>query len=208
MTTKTESGDRPRRAPSPARARILDTAARLFYERGLQAVGVDTIVAESGVAKMTLYRHFRSKDDLIVAYLERADEAFWRWLGAAVEDTTDPRARITRAFAALEEQVLRPSCQGCPFQGTAAEIPTPDHPAHRVAMAHKDRVRAWFEKLAMEAGLHDAGKLADQLLLLMDGSWAAARMSLEPNPVTSVVGAAEGLIRAHGPGADSGAESG
>ena len=184
---------------SSARERILATVARLFYERGYQAVGVDTIVAEAGVAKMTLYRHFPSKDDLIVAYLERADEGFWRWMEEAVAGAPDARARLVEAFVALQAQVLRPTCVGCPFQGSAAEFPTPDHPAHDVAAAHKERVRSWFEELATQAGLVDSRTLADQLLLLMDGAWAAARMSLAENPVTAVVGAAESLIRAHEP---------
>jgi AcrR family transcriptional regulator len=162
-------------------------------------VGVDTIVAESGVAKMTLYRHFPSKDDLIVAYLERADEGFWRWLEGSVAGAPDARARLVAAFEALRTQVLRPTCMGCPFQGSAAEFPTSDHPAHDMAAAHKERVRSWFEEMATEAGLLAPHTLANALLLLMDGAWAAARMSLADNPVTAVVGAADALIRAHGP---------
>jgi AcrR family transcriptional regulator len=185
--------------PSSARERILSTAARLFYERGYQAVGVDTIVAESGAAKMTLYRHFPSKDDLIVAYLERAEDGFWHWLEEAVAREPDARSKLVAAFVALREQVLRPTCVGCPFQGSAAEFPTPDHPAREVAAAHKERVRSWFEELATEAGLVDPRTLADGLLLLMDGAWAAARMSLADNPVTAVVDAADTLIRAHEP---------
>jgi AcrR family transcriptional regulator len=189
-----------RQHTATARERILATAARLFYERGYQAVGVDTIVAESGVAKMTLYRHFPSKDDLIVAYLQHADEGFWRWLEEAVAEAEDARTRLVAAFVALRTQVLRPTCAGCPFQGSVAEFPTPDHPAHHVAAAHKERIRSWFESLATEAGLADPHALADGLLLLMDGAWAAARMSLSANPVTAVVGAAEALIQAHEPG--------
>ena len=182
------------------RERILDTAGRLFYTRGFQAVGVDTIVAESGVAKMTLYRHFASKDDLIVAYLERSDALFWGWLKGATAPTPDPREKLGRAFEALEALAVRPSCVGCTFQATAAEFPDPAHPAHAVALAHKAKVRAWFRELAEEAGLRDPAALADELLLLMDGAWVAARMfgtgQASGTPVRAVSGAARALVEA------------
>lgn len=181
----------------PPRDRILDVAARLFYTRGFQAVGVDTIVAESGVAKMTLYRHFPSKDALIVAYLERSNELFWRWLKGAVARAPTPRAKLVGAFRALEEVAIRPSCAGCTFQATAAEFPDPAHPANAVALAHKREVRAWFRMLAEAARLEAPGALADQLLLLMDGAWVAARVFPDSAPAAAVAAAAEALIAAH-----------
>lgn len=183
----------------PTPERILDTAGRLFYTRGFQAVGVDLIVAESGVAKMTLYRHFPSKDDLIVAYLERSDVLFWRWLKGEVAGTADPREKLLGAFEALEALAVRPSCVGCPFQATAAEFPDPASAAHRVALTHKEKVRAWFRELAEAAGLAKPAELADQLLLLMDGAWVAARMfgpDSGGSPVRAVTDAARALIDA------------
>jgi AcrR family transcriptional regulator len=180
----------------PARERILETAARLFLRDGFRAVGVDTIVAEAGVAKMTLYAHFPSKDDLIVAYLERANQQFWAWLeGASGAD--GPRAKLLAMFDAVGRQADSPQCLGCTFQGTAAEFPDPEHPGHRVALAHKQAVLARLRGLAEDAGLRAPADLAQQLLLLMDGAWVAARMFGPHNPGVQVAAAARALIRAH-----------
>jgi AcrR family transcriptional regulator len=189
------------KAPAPsrpaARERILEAASRLFVRDGFRAVGVDTVIAEAGVAKMTLYAHFPSKDDLIAAYLERANERFWRWLDAAVAGVDDPRARLVSMFDAVGKLANDPQCLGCTFQGTAAEFPDPEHPGHRVALAHKQAVLARLGTLAREADLRDPEALADQLLLLMDGAWVAARMFGHGNPSAQVAAAATALIQAH-----------
>ncbi len=180
-----------------ARDRILATANRLFYQQGFQSVGVDTIVAASGVAKMTLYRHFPSKDDLIVAYLEHANEQFWAWLKQAENGIAEPAARIQAIFDALEHLATSPNCLGCSFQNTAAEFPDQQQQAHQVAMAHKTGVRKHFERLAQKAGLQNPVALANQLLMLMDGAWVAARMFGPDNPAVHVGAAARILIEAH-----------
>jgi AcrR family transcriptional regulator len=180
-----------------ARERILEAATRLFLRDGFRAVGVDTIIAEAGVAKMTLYAHFPSKDDLIVAYLERANEGFWQWLEAAVAGVDDPRAKLAACFDAVGKLANDPQCLGCTFQGTAAEFPDPEHPGHRVALAHKQAVLARLGALAQEADLRAPEALADQLLLLMDGAWVAARMFGPGNPSAQVAAAATALIEAH-----------
>jgi AcrR family transcriptional regulator len=180
-----------------ARARLLDTASQLFYERGFQAVGVDEIVARSGVAKMTLYRHFPSKDDLIVAYLERSEEAFRGWFEEALASGDTPVGQLLAVFAALGELAQSSDCRGCTFQITAAEFPDPRHPAHRMAVRHKRRVRATFGKLAAAAGLRRPDALADQLLMLMDGAWVAARMFPRESPAAHVLDAARAVLAAH-----------
>jgi AcrR family transcriptional regulator len=146
---------------------------------------------------MTLYAHFPSKDDLIAAYLERANERFWHWLDAAVAGVDDPRAKLVSMFDAVGKLANDPQCLGCTFQGTAAEFPDPDHPGHRVALAHKQAVLARLGTLAREADLRDPEALADQLLLLMDGAWVAARMFGPHNPSAQVAAAATALIQAH-----------
>jgi AcrR family transcriptional regulator len=181
----------------PARQRILEAAGRLFYRDGYRAVGVDTIVAEAGVAKMSLYRHFPSKDDLIVAYLEDADRRFWDWLDGAVAHLDDPEARLVAMFDAIERLATGPDCLGCTFQGSAAEFPDRDHAGHAAAVAHKRAVRDRFADLARAARLRDPGGLADQLLLLTDGAWVAARMFGPDNPATGLTRAATTLIDAH-----------
>ena len=181
-----------------ARERLLDTAGRLFYERGFLGVGVDEIVAESGVAKMTLYRHFPSKDDLVVAYLKRADDQFSDWFHRALATERDPRRQIVAVFTALGALAQSAQCLGCSFQMSASEFPDPEHPAHRIAVAHKKEARRQFSALAKEAGLREPGVLADQLLMLMDGAWVAARMFDRANPARHVAAAAEALLAAHG----------
>jgi AcrR family transcriptional regulator len=180
-----------------ARERILEAAACLFYEEGIHAVGVDTIIAESGVAKMTLYRHFPSKDDLIAAYLERSNLRFWAWLEGEMANASDARGKLVRAFRALGRQATGPSCRGCGFQGAAAEFPDPAHPAHKVALAHKRQVLERFTTLGREARLRSPETLAEQLLLLMDGAWVAARIFGPRNPAARVADAARALIAAH-----------
>jgi AcrR family transcriptional regulator len=184
----------PGRSP---RERILDTASTLFYRDGYRSVGIDTIVAESGVAKMTLYRHFPSKDELIAAYLERSNSTFWSWLEGEIATVDGARRKIEAAFAAVEERAVSPSCLGCTFQAAAAEFPELDHPGHRVAIAHKRRALELFAGLAREAGLDDPEALAAQLLLLMDGAWVAARMFGPSNHARGVAAAARALIEAH-----------
>jgi AcrR family transcriptional regulator len=183
--------------PRSARERLLDTASRLFYERGFQAVGVDEIVAESGVAKMTLYRHFPSKDDLVVAYLKRADEEFYNWFERALATARDPRDKLMAVFAGLGALAQSTQCLGCTFQVSAAEYPDPRHPAHQIAVAHKKQARRQFAALAKQAQLREPEVLADQLLMLMDGAWVAARMFDRASPARHVAAAAEALLQAH-----------
>jgi len=188
MTTTTQ--------PS-VRERILETAQRLFYRDGFRAVGIDTIIAEAGVAKMSLYRHFPSKDDLIVAYLEDSNRQYWEWLDGAVAHLEDPLDKLFGMLEATEKLATSPECLGCTFQGTAAEFPDRDHPGHQVALAHKKRVQNRVATLAREAGLRAPDKLADQLSLLMDGAWVAARMYGPNNPSAGLSAAARTLIDAH-----------
>ncbi len=181
-----------------ARQQILEVASRLFYREGFRAVGVDTIVEQSGVAKMTLYRYFPSKDDLIVAYLEQSNNKFWQWFDESISSHLDaPRDQLIALFQALGTQTITSSCHGCSFQTAAAEFPEPQHPGHRVALAHKQAVRARLYDLATKAGATSPGALADQLLLLMDGAFVAARMfnDATTTPANQVAQAAAILIQ-------------
>jgi AcrR family transcriptional regulator len=185
-----------------ARDRILDTASELFYRDGFRAVGVDTIIARSGVAKMTLYRHFPSKDDLIVAYLEESHERFWAWIEDATVGHEEPRAKLLALFEAVGGLARSPECLGCTFQGTAAEFPDLDHPGHRAARAHKQAVLRRLHELAAQAGARDPADLAGELYLLMEGAFAAARMfGRRQSPAASVARAAATLLDAQLPAA-------
>jgi AcrR family transcriptional regulator len=184
----------------PARELILDTASDLFFREGFRAVGVDTIIERSGVAKMTLYRHFPSKDDLIVAYLKDSDEKFWAWFNEATAQPADqPRVQLMAFFKALEKLVTSPTCYGCPFLNAVVDFPERSHPGHQVALEHKLAVHARFRELAQQAGARAPEKLANQLLLLMDGAFMAVRMFGVNNPAAHVAEAAEALITAQVP---------
>lgn len=179
-----------------ARERILDTVGELFYRDGYRAVGIDTIIAGSGVAKMTLYRHFPSKDDLIAAYLEESSRRFWSWFDEAIAAEDEPREKLIALFEATGRLATSPQCLGCAFQATAAEFPQAGHPGHKIARAHKRAVIKRLAALARDAGARDAEELASELLLLMDGAFAAARMFERRSPASSVAPAAVALIEA------------
>jgi AcrR family transcriptional regulator len=179
------------------RQKILDTASDLFFRLGYRAVGVDMIVKEMGMAKMTLYRHFPSKDDLIVAYLKEVDQQVNEWLDSAISPYHDqPQRQLMAIFEALQELVKSPDCHGCPFLMMATEFPEVDSEGHKFAILHKKSIKTRFENLARQAGCLQPDKLADQLLLLMDGALSAARMFGIDNPGNHVVDAAEILIDA------------
>jgi AcrR family transcriptional regulator len=179
---------------SAARDRILDTAFRLFYARGPRGVGVDTVIAESGVAKATLYKHFPRKDDLVLAYLDKVDQA---WLGAlqaaANAAGDDPRARLVGMFDALASACRREGYHGCAFINTAAESDTGSD-VHARTVEHKRLVRAWVLDLAQRAGATDPRLLARQLTLLLDGGLSAGVLDADPAAPAAAKAAAQVLI--------------
>lgn len=157
---------------TPGARRILDTASKLFYERGITAVGVDLISERSGVTKRTLYNRFGSKDALVAAYLLDREERWRRLVEAAVAAPgLSATERITAPFDALREW-LKESPRGCAFINALAELPDPKHPAHRVAAAEKRWLLELFERLAEDAGIAAAGRLAHGLVCLHEGALA------------------------------------
>lgn len=176
--------------------KVFQTAARLFYRKGYRAIGVDTLSAVSGIGKMTLYRHYPSKDDLIVAYLRDSDETFWKQFEAVTRDAPTGREKLLAFFNSLQEYVMTPACYGCPFLNVATEYPEISYAGHRVAKEHKQSVRVRFRQLAEEAGAKQPDVLADQLFLLMDGAYMASRMFGSQNPAAHLAESARVLIDA------------
>ncbi len=178
--------------------RLFEVASRLFYQQGYRAVGVDTLAEESGIGKMTLYRHYPSKDDLIVAFLQNSDEEFWGYFEQITREASSPRGRLVAFFEALQAYATAPACFGCPFLNVATEYPDIENPGHRVALSHKQVVRGRFLQLAKEAGARRPEALADGLLLLMDGAYMAARMfgGAPTNPAANLAEAVRILIDA------------
>lgn len=166
----------PPTAASDARERILDTAYELFSRNGIRAVGIDAIIDRSGVARMTLYRHFGSKDALVLAFLERREQRWTRdWLQRAIERrAVDPGERLLAIFDVFDEWFQREDFEGCSFINVLLEIADPKHELHRASADYLARIRAVVEELATDAGLADPEGLAHQWHILMKGSIVAA----------------------------------
>ncbi len=157
---------------------LIDTALELFSKHGFHATGIDRILAEAGVAKMTLYNHFKSKDALIVAALQRRGERFRDWLKSEVEGRArSPRKRLLAVFDVLEEWHASEAFSGDLFVNAVAEYGRSDDPVHVTAVEHMALVRDYLTGLASEAGARNAGTLADQLFLLMQGATVSAHAS-------------------------------
>lgn len=181
--------------PQPARERILDTAFRLFYAHGPRGVGVDTVVAESGVAKATLYKHFPHKDDLVVAYLDRVDQEWFGALRAAARKGGTPREQLVAMFDALSSAFRREGYHGCAFINAAAESASGGD-VHSRTVEHKAVVHAWVADLARRAGATDPERLARQLTLLLDGGLAAGVLDADPTTPEAAKNAARLLVNA------------
>ncbi|EWY39719.1 TetR family transcriptional regulator [Skermanella stibiiresistens SB22] len=184
-------------ATKSARDRVLDAAAELFYRDGIRAVGVDAVIAHSGVAKMSLYRNFAGKDELVAAYLEYRDRLYWEWWdGVMARHPGDPRAQIRALFAAVAKRTTSASYRGCPFINTAVEFPDPDHPGHVAAKANKRELRNRLRGLALAVGAADLDLLADQLHLLLDGAYTSGQTLGAEGVGHAAPAAAEALVEA------------
>lgn len=169
----------------------------LFYREGARAVGVDAVVAKAGVCKMSLYRAFPSKDDLIVAFLDEASRRFWQWWDDVMaRRPNDARGQLREVFESLARRTASASFRGCPFVNTAVEFPDPAHPGRAVVANHRRELRARLRELAQGIEARDADVLADQLLLLMEGAYAAGSVMPGESAAPAVVSAAEALIAA------------
>jgi AcrR family transcriptional regulator len=167
--------------------RILETADRLFYLRGIRAVGVDTIAAEIGISKRTLYNHFPSKDELIAAYLER------RFTRAPASDKP-PVEQILGTFDRLERGFAAKGFRGCPFVNAVAELGPEDQSVRKIAIAFKESRRVWFRDLLRQLGVADPEGLATQLTLLVDGSIAQDLVRNDPSMARAAKNAARVLL--------------
>jgi AcrR family transcriptional regulator len=159
-----------------ARERILSTAYTLFCRHGIRAIGVDTIIERSGVAKMTLYRHFKSKDDLVLAVLDRREEQWTKqWLQVEVgKRTTEPAERLLAIFDVFDGWFRRRTFEGCLFINALIEIDDRTHPVHRECRRQLTRIREFVAELAADAGVADPDAFARQWHILMKGSIVAA----------------------------------
>jgi len=167
--------------------RILETADKLFYLQGIRAIGVDTIAAEIGISKRTLYNHFPSKDALISAYLER------RFVQPRPSDKS-PIEQILGTFDSLERRFASRDFRGCPFVNAVAELGSEDRSVRKVAVEFKESRRLWFRDHLMRLGVTDAEGLATQLAVLVDGSIAQDLVRNDPAMARAAKEAAKVLL--------------
>ena len=158
------------------RERLSRAAYELFSREGVRAVGVDAVVARAGTAKMTLYRNFTSKDDLILDFLRRREQLWTHeWLEAESQRRgTSPRERLLAIFDVFSEWFRTPDFEGCSFITTLIEVNDPDHPVHQAAVTHLANIRSYIEGLAAEIGIEGVDSFARKWHILMKGSILAA----------------------------------
>jgi AcrR family transcriptional regulator len=171
-------------------------AADLFYQEGTQNVGIDRIIAASDVAKMSLYKHFKSKDALIAAWLQQRDAQWRAWFQETVEQrVTAPTERLLAMFDVLEEWFSQPDFRGCAFINSSVELVDPDHPGYQVAIEHQQAIYDYILQLAHAAEISDPEAVAAQLLLLVEGAIVVAMMRRNPAAATHAKAAAAVLIQ-------------
>ncbi|MBX7105706.1 MAG: TetR/AcrR family transcriptional regulator [Gemmataceae bacterium] len=189
------------RETSEARQRILETADRLFYQEGIRAVGIDRIVAEAEVAKMSLYKHFASKDELILAVLKYREEAVLEFFRSAMEQHGKRLKNTLRAFfAALKDWFENPGFRGCAFQNAAVELADPSHAGTQFVLGHKRRFAEFLTGLVAEAVGPGATRLAPVVCLLVEGAIVTAVVQQTPEAADVARDAALKLVaEAKGP---------
>jgi AcrR family transcriptional regulator len=184
----------------PPRERILEAASDLFYRHGIRAVGVEAIAEAAGTNKMTLYRHFDSKDELVAEYLRclaRSGDKFWQELEATHPD--DPRAQLRGWLTAMQAHVLDADQRGCALANAAVELPDKEHPARCVIEQYKSEQRGRLVRLCAVCGVDEPELLADELFLLLEGAHVSAQ-SFGPNgPASRLVRMGEAVIASHIP---------
>ncbi|HEX7053383.1 MAG TPA: TetR/AcrR family transcriptional regulator [Burkholderiales bacterium] len=177
------------------RERILLAARALFYREGIRAVSVDAVAAAAGTNKMTLYRHFASKDDLVVDYLRELSarsDGLWQRVRSAHPD--DPQAQLRALLRQVSRFADELSGRGCPLANAAVELAEPSHPARKVIEAHKRRSRARLVRLCRDAGYARPERLADELFLLIEGARVSLQSVGREGPGSRLYALAEALL--------------
>jgi AcrR family transcriptional regulator len=180
--------------------RLLTTADRLFYAEGIRSVGIDRVLAESGVAKASLYQHYGSKDALVAAYLARRVDDWHGFLDAAIERSDDaPAAQLLATFELLAAWMTEPGFRGCPFINAAAELPDPAHPGRAAVADHRTRTRARFVELAEQMGVAEPDELGASLVLVYDGALVAADLGSPDAAAATLLRVVRDLVEAAAP---------
>ncbi|GGP22748.1 TetR/AcrR family transcriptional regulator [Silvimonas iriomotensis] len=171
-----------------ARNQILDAAEELFYFEGSRTSGVDAIVKKAGVNKMSLYRQFESKDDLLRQYLDRRDETFWRYINGSLDQHPgQPRRQLEQLFDDLSRRTQVEGYRGCPFVNIAVEYPERSHFAREMVAQNKAGLLARLTQLSADAGAQDPVALGAALALLIEGTYAGSQTYAPGNPLLPVL---------------------
>jgi AcrR family transcriptional regulator len=198
MNTATKTASIGKNDRIPPRERILAIAADLFYRHGIRAVGVDSIAERAGTNKMTLYRHFASKDELVAEYLRRlADKASSAWDSLAAQHPGNPRGQLRGWLEDMASHVASGNERGCPLANAAVELPEKDHPARRVIEAFKTAQRQRIIDLCSAAELAEPEMLADELFLLLEGARVTAQSMGRDGLGDRLIRMGEAMIAAH-----------
>jgi len=177
------------------RDELVRKALQVFYRDGFHATGMDKLVVETGVSKTSMYKHFRTKEDLILAALRLRDESFRNWLLRRIEEVADtPAEQLIASFDALREWFEEDGFRGCMFIKAGAEYQDADHPIHVQAAEHKRLLLEHFTRLAREAGVGDPAKLASQIVLLQEGAIVSAVLLENISPAEDAKEAAQQLL--------------
>ena len=185
------------RQKPPPRERILQAARELFYRDGIRAVGVEAIAAAAGTNKMTLYRQFASKDELVAAYLkELAGQGEALWDEAKVHHPGNAEAQLRYLLRRVSQFADECSGRGCALANAAVELPEQAHPARKVIEAHKKRTRERLVALCRDAGYLHPERLADEVFLLVEGARVSLQSTGAGGPGTRLYALAEGLLDA------------
>ena len=180
------------------RDELVQKALKAFYRNGFNATGMDMLVAETGISKTSMYKHFRTKEDLIIAVLRLRDEQFRNWLYRRMEELAEtPRDQLIAMFDALEEWFDEPGFRGCMFIKASSEFQEASHPIHQQSADHKRMLESHLRALAEKAGVADPGVLARQLLLLKEGAIVTAHLGHTEEPAQDAKAAALQLLDSH-----------
>ncbi|MDJ0514052.1 MAG: TetR family transcriptional regulator [Methyloceanibacter sp.] len=178
------------------RDELVREALEIFYREGFHATGMDRLAAETGISKTTMFKHFRSKEELILAVLRLRDQNFRNWLFRRMEEAGPPRAQLSAMFDALGEWFAAPGFRSCMFIKAASEYPDPHHPIHTQSAEHKRLLFLQLQKIASDAGAQDPATLARALLLLKEGAIVTAHLGHEADPAGDAKAAAQRMISA------------
>ncbi len=184
-----------RKTESDARRRIVETAERLFYAEGVRAVGIDRIIAEADVAKMTLYNHFSSKDDLILAVLQYREEKVNEMFAQSIErHEKKGMDRLEAFFAALKDWFRSTGFRGCSFINASVELADPGHPASQFSAAHKEGFHNMLKEIITQSRGPKAASAAPAIALLVEGAIVTAAMERRPDAADVARDAALALL--------------